>query len=202
MTARRTEVDFARVLRDPRDTYYPTATRIVLVVDNLNAHELASLYEAFPAAEARRSYAPTHTPPARKTNRPGVARPESGRFRDEGARARDRAGPPAGAPHATDLRAGAKRGTVTAVVADRGYDGDAIAAEVRGLRARVVIPPVARRTKRRRYGKRLYKGRNGVERFRSKVTPGRRVATRFDKRDTCHRAFVQLASALAALRHP
>ncbi len=54
VTARRTKVDFARILRDLSDTYYPTASRIVLVMDNLNTHKLASLYEAFPAAEARR----------------------------------------------------------------------------------------------------------------------------------------------------
>ncbi len=54
VTARRTKVDFAGVLRDLSDKYYPTAAKIVLVMDNRNTHELASLYEAFPAAEARR----------------------------------------------------------------------------------------------------------------------------------------------------
>jgi hypothetical protein len=36
------------------DTYFPGANTIVLVQDNLNIHCKASLYEAFPAAEARR----------------------------------------------------------------------------------------------------------------------------------------------------
>ena len=36
------------------DTHFPNARKIVLVQDNLNTHKPASLYEAFPAAEARR----------------------------------------------------------------------------------------------------------------------------------------------------
>src|SRR4249919_3533180 len=35
-------------------THFPSVSRIVLVQDNLNTHKPASLYEAFPAAEARR----------------------------------------------------------------------------------------------------------------------------------------------------
>jgi transposase len=33
-------------------THYPDAEKIVLVMDNLNTHSIASLYETFPAAEA------------------------------------------------------------------------------------------------------------------------------------------------------
>ena len=112
------------------------------------------------------------------------------------------AGQAGDAPHAADLLAGAKRGTVKVVIGDRGYDSDAIVAAVRRLRARVVIPPVSRRIKRRRYSKRLYKGRNVVERFWSKVKQCRRVATRFDKLDVCYLAFVQLAAILVVLKHP
>jgi hypothetical protein len=36
------------------DRYYPRATMIRLVQDNLNTHDGASLYEAFPPEEARR----------------------------------------------------------------------------------------------------------------------------------------------------
>jgi hypothetical protein len=54
VTARRTAVDFAHLLREVSDTQYPHAEKIVLVMDNLNTHKLASLYEAFPPAEARR----------------------------------------------------------------------------------------------------------------------------------------------------
>ena len=54
VTERRTAVDFAGVLKDLADRQYPEAEKIVLVLDNLNTHKLASLYEAFAPAEARR----------------------------------------------------------------------------------------------------------------------------------------------------
>ena len=54
VTDRHTAVDYAQVLRDLSDTHFPDAKKIVLVQDNLNTHKPASLYEAFPAAEARR----------------------------------------------------------------------------------------------------------------------------------------------------
>jgi hypothetical protein len=54
ITDRHTAVDYAHVLKDLSDTHFPKATKIVLVQDNLNTHKPASLYEAFPASEARR----------------------------------------------------------------------------------------------------------------------------------------------------
>lgn len=51
---RRTSRDFAEVLRDLADVVYPDADVIVLVVDNLNIHTPACLYERFAPAEARR----------------------------------------------------------------------------------------------------------------------------------------------------
>ena len=54
VTDRRAAVDYAHVLKDLSDTHFPEAERIVLVQDNLSTHTTASLYEAFPAAEARR----------------------------------------------------------------------------------------------------------------------------------------------------
>jgi hypothetical protein len=54
VSARRTRRDFAHCIRDLVDVQYPDAERIVLVLDNLNTHSPASLYEAFPPAEARR----------------------------------------------------------------------------------------------------------------------------------------------------
>jgi hypothetical protein len=47
-------VDFALLLKKLSDEYFPNAVKIALVQDNLNTHKPASLYEAFPAAEARR----------------------------------------------------------------------------------------------------------------------------------------------------
>ena len=54
VTDRHTAVDYPQVLKDLSDTHYPGVSKIVLVQDNLNTHKPASLYEAFPAAEARR----------------------------------------------------------------------------------------------------------------------------------------------------
>jgi hypothetical protein len=54
VTDRHTAIDFAHALKDLSDTLLPGAKKIVLVQDNLNTHKPASLYEAFPAAEARR----------------------------------------------------------------------------------------------------------------------------------------------------
>jgi DDE superfamily endonuclease len=67
VTARRTAIDYAHALKDLADTHFPKAKKIVLVQDNLNTHKPASLYEAFPPAEARRlverfawHYSPKH----------------------------------------------------------------------------------------------------------------------------------------------
>ena len=46
VTDRRTAIDFAEVIRETVDSH-PTAEMIVLVMDNLNTHKIASLYEAF-----------------------------------------------------------------------------------------------------------------------------------------------------------
>ena len=47
-------VDYAQVLKELSDVHFPDAEQIVLVQDNLSTHTPASLYAAFPAAEARR----------------------------------------------------------------------------------------------------------------------------------------------------
>jgi transposase len=54
VTDQRTKVDFAHAIRDMVDEDYPEAKVIVLVMDNLNTHKPAALYEAFEPAEARR----------------------------------------------------------------------------------------------------------------------------------------------------
>ena len=67
VTGRRTAVEYAHALKDLADKHFPKAKKIVLVQDNLNTHKPASLYEAFPPAEARRlverfewHYSPKH----------------------------------------------------------------------------------------------------------------------------------------------
>jgi hypothetical protein len=54
VTERRTRCDYARCVRDLVDRYYPQAQRIRWVQENLNTHDGARLYEAFPPEEARR----------------------------------------------------------------------------------------------------------------------------------------------------
>ena len=54
VTARRTAGDWAHAMRDLVDVAFPDAERLVLVLDNLNTHTPASLYRAFPPAEAKR----------------------------------------------------------------------------------------------------------------------------------------------------
>ena len=54
VTEQRRSVDWAYVVRDLVDLDFPDAERIVLVMDNLNTHTPAALYEAFAPEEARR----------------------------------------------------------------------------------------------------------------------------------------------------
>jgi transposase len=54
VTERRTKMDWAHQIKELVDERYPEAERIVLVMDNLNTHTPASLYEAFEPKEARR----------------------------------------------------------------------------------------------------------------------------------------------------
>jgi hypothetical protein len=54
VTERRRGVDWAECVRDLVDVRYPDAEKIVLVLDQLNTHTPASLYDAFPPAEAKR----------------------------------------------------------------------------------------------------------------------------------------------------
>ncbi len=67
VTERRTKHDFARQIQTLVDVYFPQALKIRLVLDNLNIHCAAALYETFGAVEARRllrrlefHYTPVH----------------------------------------------------------------------------------------------------------------------------------------------
>jgi transposase len=54
VTERRSMVDWAEQIRHLVDVDFPLAEKVVLVMDNLNTHRPASLYEAFEPSEARR----------------------------------------------------------------------------------------------------------------------------------------------------
>ncbi len=67
VTQRRTSQDWAHFIRELVDVHYPTAEKLVLVMDNLNTHTPSSLYQTFAPAEARRilskleiHYTPVH----------------------------------------------------------------------------------------------------------------------------------------------
>jgi hypothetical protein len=67
VTARRTKDDFAHQMQALVDRHFPDATVIRIVLDNLNTHTPAALYETFAAEEARRilrklefHYTPVH----------------------------------------------------------------------------------------------------------------------------------------------
>ncbi len=54
VTAHRAAIDYAHLLKQPSDVHFARAKSILLVQDNLNTHTSASLYRAFPPAEAQR----------------------------------------------------------------------------------------------------------------------------------------------------
>ncbi len=54
VTASRAAVDFAACMRELADVHFPKAERIRVILDNLSTHSAGALYQAFPAAEARR----------------------------------------------------------------------------------------------------------------------------------------------------
>jgi hypothetical protein len=54
VSEQRTRVDWAHCIKTLVDVHYPQVEQIVLVMDQLNTHSPASLYEAFPPAEAKR----------------------------------------------------------------------------------------------------------------------------------------------------
>ena len=53
ITERRTRIDWAHFIKEMLEERYADATKVVLVMDNLNTHNLASLYTAFTPEVAR-----------------------------------------------------------------------------------------------------------------------------------------------------
>lgn len=80
-----------------------------------------------------------------------------------------------------------------AVLADKGYDADAIVAHIESTGAAPVIPPRSNRKHPRPYDAELYKQRNRIERCFSRLKQFRRFATRYDKHLSSFHAFVSLA---------
>lgn len=88
-----------------------------------------------------------------------------------------------------------------AVVADKGYDSDAVLAHVEtAMNARAVIPPRCNRKQRRNYDQALYKLRNPIEHCLSKLQHFRRFATRHEKSKACFAALVAMACSWIILK--
>src|ERR1700694_4680501 len=88
----------------------------------------------------------------------------------------------------------------TTVVADRGYDSNAVLDLIRRSGAEPSIPSTSQRSVRRSVDMAIYRQRNLVERFFCKLKHFRRVATRFDKLARNFLAAVLIASTRIWLR--
>jgi transposase len=86
------------------------------------------------------------------------------------------------------------------VMADRGYDSDALRAMIAERGAIANIRPLDHRIDPPAFSPRVYKRRNLVERFFNKIKHYRAVATRFDKHDANFLAAVKLAAVRIWLR--
>lgn len=86
------------------------------------------------------------------------------------------------------------------VVADRGYDADALLDLIRSSGAKAHIPSTRSRLIQRSVSRRVYRQRNLVERYFNKLKHFRRIATRFEKLARNFLAAVALASARLWLR--
>ena len=82
------------------------------------------------------------------------------------------------------------------VIADKGYDSDAILDFVEAQGAIAVIPPRSNRRVIRTYDKEVYKERNLIERAFNKLKQWRRIATRYDRRSLYFLAVLHLAAAV------
>lgn len=102
------------------------------------------------------------------------------------------------AVRAEDLLDGIDKGCV--VIADKGYDADSIRACIRDHGAIPNIPNRSNRKTKFRWKKAIYRERNLVERFFSKLKQFRRIATRYDKLGANFFAFIRLAAVRIWLR--
>lgn len=86
------------------------------------------------------------------------------------------------------------------VLADKAYDSNAIRTLVADMGAEAVIPCNPTRKRAISYDVEAYKMRNTVERCFSKLKHFRRIATRFDRRETYFLGFLQIAAAMLWMR--
>lgn len=92
-----------------------------------------------------------------------------------------------------------KEAMSTSVLADKGYDSNAIVAQIEGQGSRAVIPPRRGRRVERPYDRDLFKSRFLVEHFFARIKRCRRVATRYEKLAVTFLGMVLLACILVWL---
>lgn len=82
------------------------------------------------------------------------------------------------------------------LIADKGYDSNALRDWLKRRGTQPVIPPRSNRKVQLRYDKKLYRERNRIERSFGRLKDFRRVATRFDRNVTNFMAALCLAAVV------
>jgi transposase len=90
----------------------------------------------------------------------------------------------------------AAAGRFDRLLADKGYDTDAVRSAVARLQAEAVIPSTASRRAPIPYDRTAYRARNQVERLWCRLKDWRRVATRYDKLANNYLSGALLAASL------
>jgi len=88
----------------------------------------------------------------------------------------------------------------TMLLADKGYDSNALVKQLEGQKCIAVIPPKKNRKHKRDYDKYIYKERHLIECFFGKIKHFRRVFSRFDKTATVFMSFLQFVGTFIWLR--
>lgn len=88
----------------------------------------------------------------------------------------------------------------TMVIADKGYDSNALMDVISGNKSGIVIPPKKNRKVQREYDVHVYKERHLIECFFSKIKHFRRIFSRFDKTAESFMGFLHFVAALIWLR--
>jgi transposase len=86
-----------------------------------------------------------------------------------------------------------------ALLADKGYDGDAVREDLLWRGILPIIPPKANRREPPACDFRRYRDRNHVERLFNRLKQSRRIATRYDKTAASFLGFLSLAAAKLGL---
>ena len=90
----------------------------------------------------------------------------------------------------------AARGRFDKLIADRGYDSNAIRAAIHAQGAETVIPATRSRKTPIPYDRDVYRSRNLVERLWCRLKDWRRIATRYDKLAANYASAVAIAAIL------